>query len=493
MKPVSRVLAFKIWLSIALSIFLAVCANFLLEIGEEGANRAEEVLIGETVASRRIEDRINLDMRRVKQTSQVLISDMPTLEESSTIEQKLLGWVSLKNDKELNALGVKIVYVGDKNHYIQVLDNNQDEADKKYLFDRYAEWMDNAAGDFFYWQIQFSDYPNLLNVHAVLEQQALNGDVFHVIVRYETPMELTAYKHSNEKIIFFDNNNIALTIRNNQFMPVLLSYEKIDGIDNSVESIKNKLGYSPDLSLVLEVFEAGGIEYHRFKGEESLYLAKLYELTANNWKILILFNAEAITEGMEEELMEGLQAILGTLAVLLILTMLLYYHYKVRSLIYIDPLTKLYNRGHFKENINTLIELHDRGKISNLGVIAIDIDKFKSINDEYGHAVGDKVLKALAKLMRQTTRRSEWVYRFGGEEFIILCSGETLESMTKLAERLRGSVEQQVATKEYLPKGFTISLGVAEKRGGESIDKVLTRADDLLYKAKENGRNQVQV
>ncbi|MAZ87397.1 MAG: hypothetical protein CL693_07120 [Cellvibrionaceae bacterium] len=493
MKPVSRVLAFKVWLSIALSIFLAICVNFIVELSEEGAHKAEEVLSEEAVTARRIEDRFTLDMRRIKQISKVLISGAPPLEETSRVGQKFSQWVKKKNDKDLKSLGVKIVYVGNKDHFLHVLDGDEDETERQYLLARYAEWIETSGDDYFYWQMQFSRFPNLLNVYAVIEQESLSGEVFHIIIRYESPININAFKIQREEIIFIDNNNIPLMVRGDRFMPVRLEYKNIEGLDTDIDSITTKLNYAPEVSLSLEVLDVGGIEYHQFAGEETLYLGKIYEIQANNWKMLILFDAKAITEGIEEELFEGVQVIVVAMLILSILTMLLYYHYKVRSLIYIDPLTSLFNRGHFTENINPLIELHDRGKISDLGVIAIDIDKFKSINDRYGHSIGDKVLKALSKLMRETTRKSEWVYRFGGEEFIILCSGESLAAMTKLAERLRVSVEQQVATKEYLPEGFTISLGVAARETEESIDKVLTRADDLLYKAKESGRNQVQV
>ncbi|HIJ62847.1 MAG TPA: diguanylate cyclase [Rhodospirillaceae bacterium] len=119
----------------------------------------------------------------------------------------------------------------------------------------------------------------------------------------------------------------------------------------------------------------------------------------------------------------------------------------------------------------------------------LDIDHFKTVNDTYGHAVGDQVLVELSGLLRSSLRSADSLTRWGGEEFIILCPGTTLPTAIVLAERLRGIVDGATFTTVGDVK---ISLGVAECQSGEDWQQWFTRADAALYKAKANGRNQVQ-
>lgn len=157
-----------------------------------------------------------------------------------------------------------------------------------------------------------------------------------------------------------------------------------------------------------------------------------------------------------------------------------------------DFLTKLYNRRYFNEIAQDLLHIAKReGKP--LSVVLIDIDKFKTINDTYGHMVGDEVIKTLANTIVETVRVSDIVARFGGEEFALLLPFTDMEGANNIAERIRKNVESQ---KIVVDNGdiiqFTISLGIASILPADNnIEEPLHRADKALYVAKENGRNMV--
>ncbi|OMH40138.1 hypothetical protein BLW93_06690 [Desulfurobacterium indicum] len=122
----------------------------------------------------------------------------------------------------------------------------------------------------------------------------------------------------------------------------------------------------------------------------------------------------------------------------------------------------------------------------------IDIDYFKRINDTYGHEVGDLVLKFIVDKIRSLIRSSDILVRYGGEEFIIYLPHTTLKDALKLAERIRKGIEDMIIDTEDGKKiRVTISLGVAERDLGETLEQVIKKADEALYRAKKHGRNRV--
>jgi diguanylate cyclase (GGDEF)-like protein len=121
-------------------------------------------------------------------------------------------------------------------------------------------------------------------------------------------------------------------------------------------------------------------------------------------------------------------------------------------------------------------------------VIFSDVDFFKSINDTYGHTVGDRVLIELAKLLQHESCAGELVARYGGEEFVILCPTTKLEQAVRRAERLRVAVERS-AMGGLNETSVTASFGVAQVEAGDSVESILRRADKALYMAKASGRN----
>ncbi len=154
-----------------------------------------------------------------------------------------------------------------------------------------------------------------------------------------------------------------------------------------------------------------------------------------------------------------------------------------------DFLTNLYNRRYFFEIGQKFFESAKRGHI-NLLVAMIDIDHFKTVNDTYGHAMGDLALISLAKILKKNLRNSDIISRFGGEEFCILSTGVTPKDGCTVYNRIREVVEKSVIETPDGDLKFTISIGLSGHEG-ESLTDVVNKADGLLYEAKNSGRNQV--
>ena len=157
---------------------------------------------------------------------------------------------------------------------------------------------------------------------------------------------------------------------------------------------------------------------------------------------------------------------------------------------YTDPLTQTNNRASFQDHIKREMSLAARHSKS-LAVIFLDIDHFKRINDQYGHDCGDIALISVAKWIKESLRNSDTVFRFGGEEFVILLSETDLAGAQLVAERIRQHIESHTLSYDMLAINITASLGVSELRADDSFDAIVKRADDAMYQAKKNGRNQV--
>jgi len=156
-----------------------------------------------------------------------------------------------------------------------------------------------------------------------------------------------------------------------------------------------------------------------------------------------------------------------------------------------DPLTGLYNRRFVEQALeNITAGIIRRNTV--LGVLMCDVDYFKKVNDEYGHDVGDEILKSIAKILRENVRKSDIVSRFGGEEFLILLVDIRKDEAEKIAEKLRKKVESTTFHTKIGPLKKTISIGVSEfPIDSTGIWQVIKFADVALYKAKEMGRNRV--
>lgn len=162
---------------------------------------------------------------------------------------------------------------------------------------------------------------------------------------------------------------------------------------------------------------------------------------------------------------------------------------ELQQLAITDPLTHLYNRRKFHELLNMEIQRERRYK-TGLALILCDLDHFKSINDHFGHDVGDAVIKIFAQTSKENIRETDILARWGGEEFIFLVPATDLDNTLAIAEKLRSAAE-----KIALPpvERITASFGVTRFDDSDQVESFIKRADDALYLAKKNGRNRVEV
>jgi diguanylate cyclase (GGDEF)-like protein/PAS domain S-box-containing protein len=155
-----------------------------------------------------------------------------------------------------------------------------------------------------------------------------------------------------------------------------------------------------------------------------------------------------------------------------------------------DALTGVANRGELEKQLQSMVaEYNQQAEPEPFSVIFLDIDFFKSINDNFGHAAGDQVLVDLSKLLQHEVYSGELIARYGGEEFVVLCPGTDLDQARRRAERLRTAIsETQIG--DLIDHRITSSFGVTEIEPGDTAVTVLSRADNALYISKESGRNR---
>lgn len=149
-----------------------------------------------------------------------------------------------------------------------------------------------------------------------------------------------------------------------------------------------------------------------------------------------------------------------------------------------DALTRVFNRGTGEKILQNLIDQRDR----QIGIILCDIDRFKQINDNYGHLMGDRVLQLIARCCQDQLRTQDILIRWGGEEFLVVVLGDHEQELVNLAERLRGIIAHQ-----SIPEvgKVTASFGVALLQPQENLSQLFERADQGLYQAKRSGRDRV--
>jgi diguanylate cyclase (GGDEF)-like protein len=128
-----------------------------------------------------------------------------------------------------------------------------------------------------------------------------------------------------------------------------------------------------------------------------------------------------------------------------------------------------------------------------MGLLYVDIDRFKRINDSYGHEAGDKVLKAVAQTLVRSVRAFDVVGRWGGDEFILIIRNITEKNLGQLAEKLRLLIGKIFVTMAASEIGVTVSIGATPLTPDDTLDSAVGRADELLYRSKSDGRNRVTV
>ena len=161
--------------------------------------------------------------------------------------------------------------------------------------------------------------------------------------------------------------------------------------------------------------------------------------------------------------------------------------YKQES--YTDELTKCKNRKAYNESITKEISLSQRYDNITFSIILCDVDHFKSINDNYGHNIGDEVLMDMCKLINTSLRKNDCLYRIGGEEFIVILPHTKVEDAILTSQKLKDIIEDKLNIIE--DKIITVSIGVTEFKDDDTEDSIFKRVDEYLYNSKNNGRNMI--
>jgi len=248
-------------------------------------------------------------------------------------------------------------------------------------------------------------------------------------------------------------------------------------ISGQVPGYENKLriGVAKDLVMLRDILN---------KGVRDISAAEKDEIANRHVSI-------RVQSGIDYDLIFKIVALLG--AVILTsffwLVKLRALNKQLLTLSQTDPLTGLVNRARLNDRIQAEFERFRR-YARPFAVILLDIDYFKQVNDEYGHLIGDKVLVAVAGIVRSTARTQDVVGRWGGEEFLLLCPETDLEQARVLAERIGQAARGYDFS---IDRHLTVSAGVAALVSGESSDGLLNRADEALYQAKRDGRDRVVV
>ncbi|MDQ7083847.1 MAG: GGDEF domain-containing protein [Sulfurovum sp.] len=159
----------------------------------------------------------------------------------------------------------------------------------------------------------------------------------------------------------------------------------------------------------------------------------------------------------------------------------------IEQIIITDELTQIYNRKFYNDKVLECMSLYHRYQTP-FCIIMYDIDNFKNINDSYGHSIGDKVLIQMSALVQSLLRDSDYLFRIGGEEFIVLLPQIQLSEAKNVAEKIR----KNVSTLEILEdEAITVSIGVAQMGAKDTEDSLYHRVDELLYVSKNHGKNRV--
>ncbi|MCL4530523.1 MAG: diguanylate cyclase [Chloroflexi bacterium] len=158
----------------------------------------------------------------------------------------------------------------------------------------------------------------------------------------------------------------------------------------------------------------------------------------------------------------------------------------------LDPLTGIGNRPHIETKIRSALD-DLRQKNIRFGILFVDIDHFKDFNDAHGHLVGDKILRIVANTLRQNLRVTDSCGRWGGEEFLALVLGLDMDGLWTVAEKLRTTILQTRVKDDQLSLNVTISIGATLARPEDTLQSLIERADKLMYKSKQGGRNLVTI
>lgn len=258
------------------------------------------------------------------------------------------------------------------------------------------------------------------------------------------------------------------------------------GDSNRLGGLDDDPGIAP---IQQKIFKDGRGSYRFERGGET-YMLHVNYLPELKWYLFVEQNEDKALASVRQALVLGLAlSFLVTLIVLYLIYLTMgQYHSRLEEMAVKDKLTGLFNRHAFSI-LSSRLMAGMRRESHPLAVMLIDIDLFKQINDSYGHAAGDTVLKEVAGMIRDRLRETDVIVRWGGEEFLVVLPDCQEDEAIRIAEVLRTAVAQ-VAIGDLNPGEVTLSLGIAFVEPEGSLESALAAADKALYRAKAEGRNR---
>lgn len=236
--------------------------------------------------------------------------------------------------------------------------------------------------------------------------------------------------------------------------------------------------------------EQGFYEYEHL-GERMLISSR--NIPELGWRVVVEQQESEALSAIRHSLIMNTLIGLGVIAVTLVIVNLNVTRFQARleRMASTDKLTGAGNRAMFDIVISNALRRYQRDK-QVFSVVMLDIDHFKRVNDTYGHLAGDKIIKAITRVIQSTMRESDTLCRWGGEELVILTHNCATGNAAQLAEKIRQTIAREEFQTLSGPLSLTISAGVAQVQNGDDADGIIRRADEALYRAKHQGRNCVR-
>jgi len=300
-----------------------------------------------------------------------------------------------------------------------------------------------------------------------MEKEDLKSLVTQVYKELLETIDLQNVPNKDEVVSYL--HNAAFTIDN-------LALKEIDSIEHA------KLAFSNAYKKIAD----SSISSYKETNGKFAKLTQLHQETLENYKDSLI-DLPSITEKFDE-IQSHMQAEVSRANT--IISKLSKQIKELEETTNLDPLTKVFNRRAlttYLENVCQKKELHHE-----LHLLILDIDDFKSVNDTYGHIAGDKVLILIANILRKMLRDGDKIFRYGGEEFIIILNRVT----TPVCKKISNRIINIIGTNQLIYKGealhVTVSIGATKYIPGDTPESLIHKADKALYKAKRNGKNQMQ-
>ncbi len=277
------------------------------------------------------------------------------------------------------------------------------------------------------------------------------------------------------KVIFLDKNGNIILGENHKY--------------GTVENIIDNTVYKEFKESILANNSGQQIEY---TSKGSKYILNTKYIKELDIHLLVEAKLDDFTQDTKQNfyLNLSISLILTLIIAIIIINIIQEYNSKLEHLAKYDTLTNLPNRRHFTDTLHKYLALSKRTN-EKLTLLFIDIDDFKNINDNFGHKIGDEVLKIVAQIIKENTRDSDISARWGGEEFVLAFMNTDLKTATTIAEKIRAILEQSTQIKVFVGCGLTISGGVTQYHPSEDLDSFISRADTAMYSAKESGKNKI--